>query len=348
MSASPSVPPPLPTATAPEDRAADEALAQTLDTELAKPAYKDLRSMIVLAHGRTVYERYFGSLPEDRHQVWSVTKSVVGTLVGIALEQGKISGLDATLGTLLPDHADRMTPGQAEVTLERLLTMTGGFVDEPPGMDGQQGHDDWIASTLEYSSATPKERFSYSSGTSHLLAAILEEATGESVLDYAREVLFDPLGIVTQPAEQPVATLKDVAVLDGPGFAWATDPQARNLGPYGLRLRAQDLAALGLLYLHDGVWKGEQVVPKTWVREATSDQVEDEEGYGFQWWTGDQGFAAEGYGGQRIWVLPEDEIVYVTQIWIDPTIGKEQLVAGEVGELFDSTIYPAIAGPAPS
>ena len=183
-----------------------------------------------------------------------------------------------------------MTPGQAEVSLERLLTMTGGFIDDPPGMDGQEGHDDWIASLLEYSPDVPKERFSYSSGTSHLLAAILEEATGMPVLDYARDVLFDPLGIVTTPAEEPVAAGDAVAILDGPEFGWATDPQGGNVGAYGLRLRGQDMAKLGLLYLQDGVWEGRQIVPSAWVREATTDQVDDEAGYGYQWWADEEGF----------------------------------------------------------
>ncbi|HEX6888014.1 MAG TPA: serine hydrolase [Candidatus Nanopelagicales bacterium] len=339
------LPPLLPAAASPAARATDAALAQALDAELAKPQYEGLRSVIVLAHGRTAYERYFDSRPTDRHQVWSVTKSVIGTLIGIALAQGHLSSLDATLDTLLPAYADRMSPGQADVTLERLLTMSGGFISNPPGMDGQAGHDDWIASLLEYSPEKPRNAFSYSNATSHLLAAILEEATGQSTLDYARTVLFAPLGIETEPAEEPVASIDEVSALNGPAFGWATDPQGRNLGPYGLRLRAQDLAKLGLLYLRDGAWEGRQVVPKQWVRAATRDRVDGDPAYGYQWWADERGFAASGYGGQGIWVFPEDDLVFVSQVWIDPVTGNEQGVGDEVGKLFESTIYPAVAGP---
>lgn len=337
----------LPYATKAADVTTDQRVAAALDREFAEPGYADLRSVIVLAEGRTVYERYFSAGPEDAQHVYSVTKSVLGTLVGIAIEQGRIPGLQATVGELLPDYADQLSPEQAAVTVERLLTMTGGFLDNPPGLDGQSGHPDWIASLIEYSGAQPADSFAYSNGGSHLLAVLLAEATGQSVFEYAKAVLFEPLGIDTAGAIQPVAEGRHwEAEVQGPAFGWAQDPMERTVGSAGLLLRARDMAKIGLLHLQDGVWQGEQILPTAWVEAATDEQVEAGDGlhYGYLWWTDtgqDTWFAASGYGGQGIHVEPDIDLVIVTQIWIDPEIGNEQSVAQEVHEALNSIVLDA-------
>lgn len=151
------------------------------------------------------------------------------------------------------------------------------------------------------------------------------------VLKYARAKLFDPLGIPNAPAAQLPVNAPDA--LTGAGFGWAVDPQGMNFGGYGLRLRAQDMAKLGLLYLNGGVWEGEQVVPADWVHQATTKQADTTEaGYGYLWWVGDlEGeplFGAQGNGGQRIFVVPSRELVVVFQVWTDPAAGfAEQAIA---------------------
>ena len=170
----------LPTATSEADLAVDQQLAAALDHEFASDEYTGLASVIVLADGRTAYERYYGSVATHHHHVWSVTKSIISTLVGIAIGEGKIPGVDATLAQLLPDHAEEMTPGVAGITLEQLLTMTAGLADDLPSSD------DAVASILTKQALAPGTEFSYANNGAHLVAAILVEATGIPLLEYAR------------------------------------------------------------------------------------------------------------------------------------------------------------------
>ena len=331
----------LPPATSGADLAVDQGLAAALDQEFSSDEYADLRSVIVLAHGRTAYERYFQSASTDYHQVFSVTKSVISALIGIAIAEGAIRGVDATLAELLPDHAKDMTPAVAGTTLEQVLTMMGGFNDDWPGPDDP----DWVADILGKQTSDPGSAWLYSSNSGHLAAAILAQATGTPVLEYARAKLFDPLGIPSTPAAQ--LAVNEPGALDGPGFGWAVDPQGINLGGYGLRLRAQDMAKLGLLYLADGLWQGQQVVPADWVHRATTQQADTTDaGYGYLWWVGDfEGeplFGAQGNGGQRIFVVPARELVVVYQVWTDPATGfAEQPIAQKIDAAARALIAPA-------
>ena len=206
----------LPAATSEADVAVDRQLAAALDREFASGHYAGLVSVIVLAEGRTVYERYHDSVATEHHHVWSVTKSVIGTLVGIAIGEGKIPGVDATVGELLPEHAETMTPAVAGITVEQLLTMTAGLAGDLPDSE------DAVASILSEQTLVPGAGFSYTNNSAHLLAAILVQAIGMPLLEYARATLFDPLGIPTRPAAQP--TFTDWADLGDPaGFGWYVD-----------------------------------------------------------------------------------------------------------------------------
>ena len=138
----------------------------------------------------------------DTSNLFSVTKSVVGTLIGIALSDGSLGSIDQPLGELLPAYAADMEPEEAAITLRQLLTMTAGLPEEL-GRDLPEWMltDDWVRSILaEPLEQSPGEGFAYSNASSHLLSAVLTEATGMSVLDYARARLFDPLGITSRPA----------------------------------------------------------------------------------------------------------------------------------------------------
>ena len=340
VSASPAaLGPPLPYASSEADLTVDQGLAAALDKEFASAQYKDLRSVIVLAHGRTAYERYFKSGSSDYHQVFSVTKSVISTLIGIAIAERAIPSVDATLAELLPDHAEQMTKAVAKTTLKQLLTMKGGFNTDDP----EAAAPNWVADILDKQVWDPGTHWYYSNNSAHLAAAVLAEATGMPVLDYARAKLFDPLGIPTTPAAQPDVT--DPDVLDGAGFGWAVDPQDINLGGYGLRLRAQDMAKLGLLFLHNGSWEGHQVVPADWVHQATTKRADNGgDGYGYLWWViqldGDPSYAAVGSGGQRIIVIPDRQLVIVSQVWTDPATGNH---AQTVEEKLNNVLFTLIA-----
>jgi CubicO group peptidase (beta-lactamase class C family) len=200
--------------------------------------HPEVRSVLVVRHGYLVYERYWhGMTARHGDNLYSVTKSVVSALVGIALGEGKLTGLDQPVGELLasqlPKDAD---PRLARVTLEQLLTMTSGLAGDDPSLGGdprisqrQGASRDWVRHILGRRLATnPGSSFAYSSATSQLLSAIVADATGVSTLAFARARLFGPLGINSANAPAPVlvahpspATVKAYARAP---VAWPTDP----------------------------------------------------------------------------------------------------------------------------
>jgi len=328
------------------------AVATAVDDQRTAAArdLAEVQSVVVVHDGTTVYEDYFGTTPETYQEIASVTKSFMSTLIGIAVDRGEISGVDATLGELLPDHRDVMTPAVAGTTLEQVLTMTGGFAGEFDDEDGEEwiGAADPLEVILTTPARPPGERFAYSNGGVHLLGAVLEQATGTTVLDYARRVLFDPLGIDTRPAAQPVAAPENLDEYAAADFAWPTDPTGLVVGSGALKLRPRDLAKLGQLYLDNGSWHGDQVVPRQWVADATTAQVDSaglglDTAYGYLWWVseigGDPAYVAYGYGGQAIRVIPDRDLVIVVSTAI-PELDSEGAPYFAVLFLMDEVIAP--------
>ncbi|RYP86919.1 class C beta-lactamase-related serine hydrolase [Nocardioides guangzhouensis] len=316
-------------------------LSSELDAVLASGTgtYENLRAVLVYQDGRPLVRLHYGRDSRRPANVMSVTKSVVGTLVGIAEGEGLLRR-DDTLADLLPSYADRMNDEMAGTTLEQVLTMTAGLPADPDVWPAYRsefpGSDDWVASIVEKGITGEPGTFAYSSLGSHLLAAVLTEATGTSVLDYARRELLGPLGIDT--AEAPALQLRagDAAAYVRAGHVWPTDPTGVNLGYAWLKLSAADLVKLGQLYLQGGRWKGEQVVPEEWVRAATTNHLEMLDvsgmGYGYQWWTGTAAdrpaYFALGFGGQLIEVVPDLSLVVVATSDVrDPLIGPASLAA---------------------
>lgn len=298
--------------------------------------FNQVRAIVVATDDQIVFEQYYGTDQDEHWGVRSITKSVISTLIGIALEEGLIGSLDDNLEHLLPHYADAMSPAVAGTTLKQLLTMTAGFPSEA-GTAPQEFtlSEDWVQNILLNPESPPGEDFRYSDDTSHLLAAVLEEATGTSALDFARSWLFDPLGIDTRPAYRPAAVPRRkpsagvIEAYENAGFAWPVDPQGVSTGWWGLKLRPRDMVKLGQLFLQDGHWGDRQVVPADWVAQATTPQVPADghgDGYGFQWWTatvkGDDAYRAVGHGGQLIEVIPDRNLVVVTATEVrddDPT-----------------------------
>src|SRR4029453_11695571 len=164
----------------------------------------------------------------------------------------------------------------------------------------------------------PGEQWAYSSASSHLLSAIVADATGQSTLAFARTRLFAPLGIATDNAlEQKIRgwppTQAQLKAYEQATVAWPRDPQGYHFGGAFLKLPARDLAKFGYLYLNGGRWDGAQVVPADYVAASTRPQSYPSGGlgdYGYQWWVtnqtaGHDGFRAQGYGGQVIQVIPD-------------------------------------------
>jgi CubicO group peptidase (beta-lactamase class C family) len=257
------------------------------------------RSSLVVKDGYLVVEEYYrGYGVGDKQQMYSCTKSVVSTLIGIAIGEGLIKDVAEKLPDLLP--AESMDQWMKNITLENLLMMSAGF----PGDDWLydfKGLNEMLASPdpLRYMLTRemvfePGSRFEYTDGVSHMLSCIISEKTGMSAAEYAEEKLFKPLGITD--------------------YTWSSDAQGRSWGYAQLKLPARDMAKLGLLFLNEGLWDEEQVVPASWIREATRHRIDANllDGYGYQWWVNDDGwYTALGYMGQFIMVFPELNIVAV-------------------------------------
>jgi CubicO group peptidase (beta-lactamase class C family) len=295
----------------------ESQIAAAVDEQLGGLSDADQVRVIVAARdGEVVYERYTGTTPEEWQDIASMTKSVLSTLVGIAVADGLLS-LDDTLAEALPTYAGQMKPAVSKVTLRHLLTMSGGFPDDVTFIES---HDPVAASLAAGSGATGD--FIYAEPDVHVLSAVLMEAAGMSVLDYARKELFDPLGIDTRPALETRSAKK----FEAADFAWVADPQGVHQGGFWMKLRPEDMLKLGQLYLDEGVWEGERIVPAAWVQDATTRQViaagqnSHLPDYGYLWWVGEmdgeRAFAAIGIGGQRVLVVPDRRLVVVTSVEI--------------------------------
>ncbi len=353
----------------PAEQGIDGAALADLDTRLAAGAYGNVNAVMVTRNGRVVADfrydhdyvaasvgykhephhySYYNPIyhpfreGSDLHTIQSITKSVTSALVGIAIHRGEIESTEVAALSYL---ADRQFPDpdgvKATITLEDALTMRPGFEwDEftlpytDVGNDAAQleSSDDWVQFVLDKPMATaPGETFVYNSGNSVLLSAILKAATGLHANEYAEAHLFGPLGI------------KD--------YFWKTIPDGLTDTEGGLYLKTEDLAKIGYLYLQDGIWEGDRLLPEGWVERsarpwvsfATPDNPDSKRGYGFQWWimndgTGDapMQYGGSGYGGQSLIIVPELDLVGVVNSW---NIYEESYSAADV--IIDNVI-PAV------
>lgn len=287
-----------------------------------------IRSVLIVRHGHRVFEEYYQGLDEDDlHQVASVTKSFTSALIGIALQEGYLETLNQRMIDFFPEYATLdIDPRVSDITLGHLLTMTSGFRWNDSRAWTWMDSEDWIAYALGRPIAhEPGQRFNYDTPSSHLLSGVITKETGMTALEFADEHLFGPLGISERQ--------------------WPTDPQGYSAGGHAASFRTRDLAKLGYLYLNWGVWDGRQIVPAPYVEESTREQSEggppEGERYGYLWWiTTVEGYAAYfagGYGGQFIYIVPDQDIVVVITSNVDRSHIENRGVVGEF-------IIPAILG----
>ena len=261
------------------------------------------RSLLVVRNARIVAEASFAGSNLNRrpHDIKSASKSLLSALVGIALEEGRIDGLDSTVAELLPRYAEDLPPEKRRITLAHVLSMSPGLASTSGEHYGAWvSTGDWTRAALARPmTAAPGAEFTYSTGSSHLVSAILTEATGKSTLELARERLLGPVGIEIH--------------------SWQRAPEGYYLGGNSVRMTPRDLARLGQLYLQEGRWNGRQVVPADWVRESTRRHAEGWPwrygAYGYFWWLPPDdpwdSYAAVGYGGQFLYVVPELRMLLV-------------------------------------
>ncbi|MGO4342212.1 serine hydrolase domain-containing protein [Pedococcus sp. 2YAF34] len=307
----------------------------------------EISAIVVTVDGRPLFERYYDTTAEESRSVFGITSCVMGTLIGQAIGEGRLH-LEDRLSDLLPKYATQMTPRVAGVTLRQLLTMTGGFpiTNDVSAYAQMVRSKDWIRFILAHQDGVPGKEFIYSDFAAHLLSPILEQATGQRVLEYARSHLFDPLGIPSRPAVQPVATGRYVGEFNRARFAWPTDPQGFTLGFTHLKITPRDMAKLGQLYLQQGQWRGKQIVPAEWIHQATMVQGSAAPtGYGYLWSVrltdGTPAFDAKALGGQMIQVIPQRRLVVVISSRVDLTTYTSDLSAGDLQRLA-VTIFRAV------
>ena len=258
-----------------------------------------IHSFLIIRHGYLVAEAYFDPFTaETHHDLFSATKSFTSTLIGIAIDEGKVKGVDQRVLDFFPGvKVSDDSQGTSAMTLEHLLTMTAGH--KADSVDNVYGSRDWARDFFSLPFAhKPGSKFLYDSGASHLLAAVLHRATGESADNYAKERLFQPLGISD--------------------YSWEKSAEGLNTGGWGIRMKPADMARFGYLALHKGAWRGKQLVSAQWIEKATQKHIDGDwdgtpaDGYGYQWWINPfGGYRADGFAGQFIYVLPEQDIVAV-------------------------------------
>jgi CubicO group peptidase (beta-lactamase class C family) len=280
----------------PEQQGVDSAQLARMFEEI-KQKNLSLDGVLVVRHSTIVTEAYFPPYAAStKHEIYSVTKSIISALVGIALQQGSLHDLDQKALDFFGDRtvAENDVRKQA-ITLRHLLTMTSGLHWSSDDDSKLFGGGDLVQLTLDRPMvAEPGSVWNYNSGGTHLLSAILQKATGQSASAFAQAQLFQPLGIT------------DVA--------WPADSNGVNTGGWGIRMTPRDMAKFGYLYLKGGSWDGQQLVPADWVQASTTKHVDtgDGRGYGYLWWQlSFGGYAALGYGGQEVIVLPDRDMVVV-------------------------------------
>ncbi len=210
------------------------AVGTAIDDYIAHGAVnlRNVRAVLVSQHGELLAERYYHSDAAAYAEIHSATKSVISTLVGIALTKGDLESLDQTLGELLPQHRSVMSKSSARTSVRQLLTMTGGWT---AFYDADTAKLSLVRRLLMAGPEGDPGGFIYSNVGPHLLSAVLAQASGTSTLAYARRELFGPLGINSQPAFQgPMAQRDNPDVVSTNSFRWLRDPDGLHAGPYGL------------------------------------------------------------------------------------------------------------------
>jgi len=293
-----------------------------------------LTSLLVARDTTTVAEVYFnGRGPRDGANLKSASKSVLSALTGIALADGTLDSAHQPIGPFFPRLlAD--APRKQRITIHHLLTQQTGLESTSFGNYGAWvSSSNWVADALRRSMVDrPGGKMIYSTGTTHILGAVLAKATGQSLRAYAQDRLFDPLGVRIR--------------------SWQQSPQGRYFGGNNLSLTPRGMLRFGQLYLNGGHFRGEQILPSDWIDRSWRTYVRSTyrgHQYGYLWFThafgGEQVAFAWGYGGQYVFVVPRlDLVVVCTSSLRDRPRGSDDHNE-QILRLLSEHIIPAARGP---
>lgn len=304
------------------DSGLSEAKLRSMDAAIRSEEFKKIGSVLIARHGKLAYEGYFDGDATTLRNTRSATKSITDALVGIAIGEGKLSGVDARVLSLLPERARKMQnpdPRKASITVEDFLTMSSPLECDDWN-DASRGNEermylveDWAQFIFdlpirgrmhggEQVEAPPYGRyFSYCTGGVFALSEVLEKATGMRTDRYAQQKLFSPLGITN--------------------VQWAYSPMNVPMTGGGLLLTSRDLLKIGQLYLDGGHWQGARILNESWVRTSTQPhaRIDESTEYGYLWWLksfkyGEISYPAffmTGNGGNKVVAIPKLDMVVV-------------------------------------
>ena len=290
-----------------------------------------LRSLLVSVGGELVEEHYFNGVSARRSaNLKSASKTIIAILVGIAIDRGYLKGVDQPIVDFYPDELAEADPVKRSISIEDLITMRSGLETTSNRNYGrwvQSRH--WVRHALRRPLVgRPGGRMIYSTGSTHLLSAILTRATGMSTLEFGRRYLARPLGI-TLPA-------------------WTRDPQGVYLGGNEMALTPRAMLAIGNLFRRGGTSDGQQVVSPEWIRASTIPRTRSRfsgRQYGYGWWmrtlAGHPTYYAWGYGGQFIFVIPDLDAVIVVTSSPNPGAGRRSH-RRELDDLIGCDLVPAV------
>ncbi len=309
----------LPRSTPEAQGVASAAILEFVDA--ADKNIDSLHSFMLVRHGSVVAEGWWTPYDANTpHQLYSLSKSFTSTAVGLAIAEGKLSLDDQLVNLFAGELPSSVNNNLKSMRIRDLLTMSTGHDSEPKVM----GEKDWTKVFLAHPVPfKPGTRFLYNTPATYMCSAAVQKKTGQTVLDYLKPRLFEPLGI-----ENPT---------------WGTSPEGISLGGYGLNVCTEDIAKFGQLYLQKGSWNGKQLIPASWINQATSKQTSNgsnpksdwDQGYGFQFWRcRNNGYRGDGAFGQYCIVLPEQDTV----IAITSGVGNMQAVL----DLVWDKLLPAI------
>jgi len=267
----------------------------------------EFHSFMILRHGKIIAQGWWNPYRSDlKHTMYSVSKSFTASAIGFAIAEKKLSVNDKVISFFPDELPDTVGPYLAALRVKDLLSMSVGMQPDPTGEIGGN-HDDWIKAFFKTPIINePGTKFLYNSAASFMLSAIVQKVTGKKTLDYLQLKLFNPLGIT--------------------GLDWEVNPQGINTGGWGLRLKTEDMAKFGQLFLQKGMWNGKQILPQSWITEASTKKIDQDpnapqakkdssdwlQGYCYQMWRcRNNEYRGDGAFGQYIIVMPDKDAVVV-------------------------------------
>ncbi len=296
----------LPRSTPEAEGVSSQAILNFLDA--AAKTDHEFHSIMILRHGKVVAEGWWNPYkPDLKHTMYSVSKSFTATAVGFAVSENKLSVEDKVISFFPEATPSSISPNLEALKIKHLLSMSVGQPTDPTGPVAIS--ENWIRTFLNTNiTFEPGSQFLYNSAATYMLSAIVQKVTGQKILDYLTPRLFQPLGIT--------------------GIDWEVDGQGINTGGWGLRLKTEDMAKFGQLFLQKGMWKGKQILPAAWVEEASTMKIMQSpqatqaqkdssdwlQGYGYQMWRSrNNSYRGDGAYGQYILVLPQfDAVIAIT------------------------------------